>query len=92
LKTKDLKVIQIFSKMWLGSVESVMSFEQLNFGKYVRFEVFIVVTMKNAIFWDVASLQPPAHSGSSCGFFYPEDGGDAFLRNVGSHKIYTVTF
>jgi hypothetical protein len=25
------------------------------------------------------------------GFFYPEDGGDTFLRNVGSHKIYTVT-
>jgi hypothetical protein len=24
------------------------------------------------------------------GFFYPEDGDDTFLRNVGSHKIYTV--
>jgi hypothetical protein len=24
------------------------------------------------------------------GFFYPEDGGDTFLRSVGSHKIYTV--
>jgi hypothetical protein len=23
------------------------------------------------------------------GFFYPEDGGDMLLRNVGSHKIYT---
>jgi hypothetical protein len=22
--------------------------------------------------------------------FYPEDGGDTFLRNVGSHKIYTA--
>jgi hypothetical protein len=22
-----------------------------------------------------------------CEFFYPEDGGDTFLRNVGSHKI-----
>jgi hypothetical protein len=22
--------------------------------------------------------------------FYPEDGGDMFLRNVSSHKIYTV--
>jgi hypothetical protein len=22
------------------------------------------------------------------GFFCPEDGGDAFFRNVGSHKIY----
>jgi hypothetical protein len=24
------------------------------------------------------------------GFFYPEDGGKTFLRNVGSHKIYTA--
>jgi hypothetical protein len=24
------------------------------------------------------------------GFFYPEDVGDTFLRNVGSHKIYTA--
>jgi hypothetical protein len=24
----------------------------------------------------------------ACGFFYPEDRGDMFLRNVGSHKIY----
>jgi hypothetical protein len=24
------------------------------------------------------------------GFFYPEDGGDMFLRNVGTHKIYTA--
>jgi hypothetical protein len=24
------------------------------------------------------------------GFFYPEDGGDTFLRNVGSYKIYTA--
>jgi hypothetical protein len=22
------------------------------------------------------------------GFFYPEDGGDTFLQNIGSHKIY----
>jgi hypothetical protein len=24
------------------------------------------------------------------GFFNPEDGGDMFLRNVGSYKIYTA--
>jgi hypothetical protein len=24
------------------------------------------------------------------GGFYPEDGGDTFLRNFGSHKIYTA--
>jgi hypothetical protein len=27
----------------------------------------------------------------SRGFFCPEDGDDNFLRNVGSHKIYTAT-
>jgi hypothetical protein len=26
------------------------------------------------------------------GFFYPEDEGDTFLRNVGSHKIYTEPY
>jgi hypothetical protein len=41
----------------------------------VRFEVFTMVTMKNAIFWDVGPL---------------EDGSDTFLRNVGSHKIYKM--
>jgi hypothetical protein len=25
------------------------------------------------------------------GFFYPEDEDDTFLRNVGSHKIYTTS-
>jgi hypothetical protein len=29
----------------------------------------------------------PAHAR---GFFYPEDGGDAFLQNVGSHQIFTA--
>jgi hypothetical protein len=24
------------------------------------------------------------------GFFYPEDGGDTFIRNIGSHKNYTA--
>jgi hypothetical protein len=37
------------------------------------------------------SLQPPAHAGSSLAdVFYPEHRGDTFLRNVGSHKIYTA--
>jgi hypothetical protein len=35
-------------------------------------------------------LQSPVHAGLSRGFFYPEDGGDTFLRNVGSHKVYTA--
>jgi hypothetical protein len=26
----------------------------------------------------------------ACGFFYPEDGGDTFFRNMGSQKIYTA--
>jgi hypothetical protein len=56
--------------------------------KYRRFEVFATVTVKNAVFWDVAAtcsrwfLAP--------GFLNPEDGGDTLLRNVGIHKIYTA--
>jgi hypothetical protein len=37
----------------------------------------------------------PSQSAATCsrwfltrGFSFPEDGGDTFLRNVGSHKIY----
>jgi hypothetical protein len=44
---------------------------------FVRFEVFTTVTMKNAVFWDVAlcrycvnrRLQKPAHAGSSLADF-----------------------
>jgi hypothetical protein len=40
----------------------------------------------------VLSLQLSAHSDSSLmDFLYPEDGGDTFLRNVGSHKKYTAS-
>jgi hypothetical protein len=70
----------------------------------VRSEVFTVVTMKNAVFWDVATCRSCVNrlsggtyqSAATCSrwllgrsFFYLEDGGDTFLRNVGSHKIYT---
>jgi hypothetical protein len=91
----------------------------------VRFQVFMTVTMKNAVFWDVTpcrscvnrrfrgtqrlhlqgrkirqrgasvSRWQSAVTCSSCflahGFFYPEDGGDTFFRNVGSHKMYTAS-
>jgi hypothetical protein len=40
--------------------------------------------MKIAVFRDVAQTV------ATCGFFYPEDRGDTFLRNIGSHKIYTA--
>jgi hypothetical protein len=45
--------------------------------------------MKNAVFWDVAA-DTCSRWFLARGFFYPEDGGDMFLRNVGSHKIYTA--
>jgi hypothetical protein len=84
---------------------------------------FTAVTMKNTVFWDVASCRSCVRSfggkyflhlqgrkirvrGTSLsslqsvttcsrwflarGFFCSEDWGDTFLRNVGSHKIYTV--
>jgi hypothetical protein len=61
---------------------------------HVKFYVFTAVTIKNAVLWDVApcklSLQHLLSWFLARGFFYPEDGGDTFLRNVGSHKIYMV--
>jgi hypothetical protein len=48
----------------------------------VRFEVFTAVTVKNAVFWDVAAVTCSRWF-LARGFFYPEDGGDTFLRNVG---------
>jgi hypothetical protein len=56
----------------------------------------MAVTMKNAVFWDVTPHRScVVSSPATCSlwflthrFFYPEDGGNTFLRNVGSHKIY----
>jgi hypothetical protein len=61
----------------------------------VGFEVFMAVTKKNAVFWDAAPcgfiinrsfggtcllhLQGRRNNES----FYPEEGSDTFLRNVG---------
>jgi hypothetical protein len=36
-------------------------------------------------------LSPSHSSYIARGLFYPEDGGDTLLRNVGSHKTYTAT-
>jgi hypothetical protein len=62
---------------------------------HVRFEIFTAVTMRNAVFWDVAPCG--LQSAATCsrwflarGFFYPEDGSHTFFRNVGSRKIYTA--
>jgi hypothetical protein len=54
----------------------------------------LIITAKRGLFWIWhPSLQPPAHAGSSFAdfsfFFYPEDGGDTFLRNVRLYYIYT---
>jgi hypothetical protein len=49
---------------------------------HVRFEVFTAVTMKNVVFWDVAPC-------ISC-VNRRLEGGDTFLRNVCSHRIYTA--
>jgi hypothetical protein len=57
----------------------------------------MAVTMKNAVFWDVT----PCGSGQqflvtpnvflACRLFHPDDGGETFLRNVGSHKSHTAS-
>jgi hypothetical protein len=47
--------------------------------------------MKNAVFWDMSEFAATCSGWFLVrGFFYPEDGGDTFLQNVGSHKIYTA--
>jgi hypothetical protein len=64
----------------------------------VKFQVFIAVTMKNAVFWDVASCRSSLNIrfGGTNHFHlqgrkvYLEDGGDTFFRNFGSHKIYVA--
>jgi peptidoglycan/xylan/chitin deacetylase (PgdA/CDA1 family) len=38
-----------------------------------------------------SASEEPAWAGG-CRFLYLEDGGDTFLRNVGSRKIYYFTF
>jgi hypothetical protein len=48
--------------------------------QYVEFELFIAETIKNDVFWDVV----PCISRVNRRFV------DTYLRNVGSHKIYTV--
>jgi hypothetical protein len=52
---------------------------QTNFS-FVKFEDFAAINMKIAVFWDVTLI-----------FFYPDNGGDTFLRNVGSYKIHTTS-
>jgi hypothetical protein len=50
---------------------------------YVRFEVFTAVTMKNAVFWDVAQCR------SCVNRRFGGDYRDTFCRIIGSHKTYT---
>jgi hypothetical protein len=57
----------------------------------VRFEIFMAMTMKNMVFWDVA----PCGSGNllTCDlvlFTCPEDGGDTFFQNFGSNESHVV--
>jgi hypothetical protein len=58
--------------------------------KDIGLEVFMAVTMKNAVFWGVAPCRSYVNRrfrGTATysrwflahGFFYPEDGGDTFL-------------
>jgi hypothetical protein len=62
---------------------------------YVKFEVFMAVTIKNAVFCGVVpcrSCEPLSHLSwfLTRRFFYPEDVGNMLFRNVDSHKIYTA--
>jgi hypothetical protein len=66
-----------------------------NVGSLADERRYIGMTIKSVI----KILILVAHSAAICsrwflahGFFYPEDGGDTFLRNVSSHKIYTAPY
>jgi hypothetical protein len=49
--------------------------------------------MKIAIFWDIAPCSPYMNRRFLLGWFNdPEDGGDTFLRNVGSYTYYTALY
>jgi hypothetical protein len=43
--------------------------------------------MKNSVFWDVIAATLSGWF-LARGLSFPEDGGDTFLQNIGSHKIY----
>jgi hypothetical protein len=65
---------------------------------WVLFEVLTAMTMKNEVFWDVASYRSCVQTAATCShwflvrrFFYPEDGGDMFLRNDGSYNLHGAT-
>jgi hypothetical protein len=67
-----------------------------------RREIYKVLTevklrLKNVVFWDVSPCKSCVQSATTCsrwflaqGFFYPEDGGNTFLRSVELHNIYTA--
>jgi hypothetical protein len=46
------------------------------------------MAMKNAVFWDVAVCSRLLTLAPRLRIFYPEYGGDTFLRNVSLLKIY----
>jgi hypothetical protein len=62
----------------LHNVISVFSFE-FSYWFFLSYHLRMQVAANTCSRWFLAR-----------GFFYPEDGGDTFLRNVGSHKIYTA--
>jgi hypothetical protein len=44
--------------------------------------------MKNSVFWDVAPFRSWF---LARGFFYPDDGGDTLIRNIGSfRRIFNI--
>jgi hypothetical protein len=53
----------------------------------LRFEVFTAVTVKNAVFWEVASCSRWFLARE---FVYPGDGGDTILRNINKTYILLV--
>jgi hypothetical protein len=62
------------------------SITNVNKNNFVRFEVFMAVTVKNSVFWDVT----PCRYCVNRHLEEREDEDNTFLRNVGLHSIYMV--
>jgi hypothetical protein len=97
----DLRKCLILSKSTATSIHSlnnplfiklslILSGEKIFFWIYKILIGYIFISLE-AIFVEVMTAATCSHWFLARGFFYPEDGGDTFLRNVGSfHRIYTT--
>jgi hypothetical protein len=102
LDTTILQEPSVLRKVKMPSLPQLLVVSKMEIS--IRFEVFMAMTMKNVIFWDVMpfgsckktfvflcsvdQLLVMANVPSSAILVTPDDGGAKFLRNVGSYKSH----